>query len=138
MLAKVDAEKNPALARPISEAWARVRSTKPEPKIFWGFIEGERNRFLKNYEHGITRLRIFHGNEGGQVLALDLANATARAVQVGTLMSAPPSIPDRGVLSVLSDGPYAGNSEIAVAVEAVAWWEAYLHEIEQAANPDVA
>jgi hypothetical protein len=134
VLAKVDAEADPALARLVAQAWTRIQSTKPEPKIFWGFIESERNRFLKNYEHGITRLKVFHTTEGGQALVLDIANS-GKLVQMGTLRSAPPHVPDRGILSVLSDGPFAGRPEREVALEAVAWWDAYLREIEQAADP---
>ncbi|MEX3982138.1 hypothetical protein AB4Y45_24530 [Paraburkholderia sp. EG287A] len=66
VLDKVDAESSPEMRRAIREKWSELTATRPEPMIFWGFIEAERNRFLKNYEHGIERtLTIASSQPGG-------------------------------------------------------------------------
>src|SRR5918996_909674 len=49
VLQKVDVEASPAMAQAVTEAWTRMNASKPEPRIFWGFIEEERNNILKGY-----------------------------------------------------------------------------------------
>lgn len=36
----------------INHAWDKLKARKPDPKIFWDFIEAERNNVLKVYEFG--------------------------------------------------------------------------------------
>ena len=129
VLDKVDCAANRHLKAASTECWNELNRSKPEPAIFWGFIEGERNRFLKNYEHGITRLQIIRTGDPNTVLALDLANA-GKGTQLVSAYNIPPEIPDRAVMSVLADGPFAGQSESKVASEAVEWWNEYLNKVE--------
>src|SRR5450759_1169232 len=49
VLDKVDAESSPAMCRAIAEAWRGLPASKPEPRIFWDFIDAERNNVLKEY-----------------------------------------------------------------------------------------
>ena len=89
VLGKVDSTHSPEMAAAIARSWSRLVESKPEPAIFWGFIDSERNRFLKNYEHGITRMRIFRSSgPAPQVLAVDLANASAKAARTGVCADA--------------------------------------------------
>jgi len=46
---KVDAESSPAMHRAIADAWRGLGASKPEPIIFWDFIDAERNNVLKEY-----------------------------------------------------------------------------------------
>ena len=133
VLSKVDAPTDDRLAETVANAWSRLVASRPEPVIFWGFIETERNRILKNYEHGITRLRIVRAaDDTPRVLfALDMANASGKAIQLVNAFEIPADVPDRGVFSVLSDGPFAGRSERAVAEDAIRWWDGYLSGIER-------
>jgi hypothetical protein len=135
VLAKVDAERDRHLAATVNAEWKKLTDTRPEPKIFWGFIESERNRLLKNYEHGITRLKVLRTDSPLQTLGLDLANA-GKAVQLVSLRDVPPEVPDNAVVSFLSDGPYAGRPESEVATEAIEWWEQYLLNIERSSRAD--
>jgi hypothetical protein len=128
VLLKVDASTDPKLASAVETCWAELNRSKPDPVIFWGFIDSERNRFLKNYEHGITRVRIFRTSSPHNVLALDLANAE-KGVQLLSVR-VPDDVQDRSIVSVLSDGPFAGTPEIEVATRAIDWWEQYLARIE--------
>jgi hypothetical protein len=132
VLSKVDAPSDLRLAQIVSDAWSGLVASRPQPAIFWGFIEAERNRILKNYEHGITRVRVFRAPDTQRVLlALDMANASSKAVQVVNAFDVPADVPDRGVFSALSDGPFAGRSERSVAEEAIQWWDCCLSAIEQ-------
>src|ERR1035437_960735 len=49
VLRNVDAPTDPILESVITEAWSKLSHTKPEPAIFWRFIEDERNNILKEY-----------------------------------------------------------------------------------------
>ena len=118
VLSKVDAATSRFLRRAIEEKWKALSQSKPEPTIFWGFIEFERNRFLKNYEHGIKRTFVAQGAElEGKTIRTTFDCGNARGV----------TFSDAGNLeSRLSDGPYSGQSERKVAWEAYHWWAAYL------------
>ena len=55
VLQKVDAPSDPAVSRAVAEAWDRLCRSRPEPEIFWEFIESERNSVVKQYEFGFDR-----------------------------------------------------------------------------------
>jgi len=122
VLKKVDAATSPELKRAIDEKWTELIASKPEPKIFWGFIEYERNRFLKEYEHGITRTVTVASLVPDVFITLDLANARG-----GTFSPLP--APE----SYLSTGPFARRNEKDVAWEAYRWWQEYLRDVEHRA-----
>lgn len=127
VLAKVDAPSDPLLRAVVDQKWRELVAKRPEPKIFWGFIEFERNRFLKDYEHGITRELVvpgpeFNGNE--TTIHVDVGNSRGGEVD-----------PGRELQSVLSSGPFAGQRERAVAWQAYDWWVDYLNEVDRLANP---
>lgn len=50
VLDKVDRKKSAELSDKVREAWVELKASKPQPEIFWGFIEEERNLVLKQYE----------------------------------------------------------------------------------------
>ena len=129
VLSKVDSENDARISEASAICWKEINLTKPEPAIFWGFIDSERNRFLKNYEHGITRVQIIRTEDPNTVWALDLANA-GKATQLVSVFGVPTSTPDRSVISILSGGPFAGQPEAQVAAQAIAWWDAYLTKVE--------
>src|ERR1041384_3190884 len=53
VLANIDAASSAYAKREIDNAWQKLRSSKPEPKIFWRFIEEGRNLVLKEYQLGV-------------------------------------------------------------------------------------
>lgn len=127
VLDKVDGESTPHVRRAVDEKWRELTRTKPEPRIFWSFIEHERNRFLKNYEHGIVRTFTYIGpDHDGQttVLVEDLSNARG-----GSSFSEEALFETR-----ISDGPYAGQHERDVALEAHDWWKSYLDAVDSLAR----
>ena len=115
------------MEKAVDEWWCSLKSTKPEPAIFWGFIEEARNRVIKLYEHGLTRDLVVPGPllEGKQTtITIDQAN-----MRGGRITS------DAGrVESQLTSGPFAGQSEREVATKACRWWKDTLDKIDARAR----
>src|SRR5262245_54359762 len=49
VLEKVDGKSSPGMARAVKAEFARLKRERGENKIFWDFIERERNNVLKEY-----------------------------------------------------------------------------------------
>lgn len=122
VLEKVDKNSSPGMKKAINEKWVELQASRPEPQIFWGFIEYERNRFLKNYEHGISRSITVPAVTKGYFLKVDCGNSQEGLYSPGSKLD-----------SKISDGPYAGCSEKDIAWQAYDWWVAYLNEIDKLA-----
>ena len=129
VLEKCDAAADPHLSKAVDASWKELNASKPEPPIFWGFIDAERNRFLKNYEHGLHSVQIYRTGNSTTVKALDLANAGI-ATQLITVHNVPLAVPDRSIISILSDGPFVGRPHAVIAALAIEWWEQYLSRVE--------
>lgn len=123
VLSKVDAETSPALRSAIEAKWLELVASKPEPAIFWGFIEAERNRFLKNYEHGITRELVAQGPVlDGQPTRIVVDVGNAQGGEFG---------PGKKLESRISSGTFAGRSEREIAWLAHDWWQEYLNAVDR-------
>ncbi len=135
VLSKVDREESDSLRRSIDKHWSALQRSKPDPAIFWHFIEFERNRFLKNYEHGILRRRVFFSNQGDMPIAIDLANSrSSMKVQVVNAGAIPATAEHGQIVSTIATGPFAGRREQELAQEAIAWWAAYLDAVDRDAR----
>lgn len=124
VLDKVDAQRSTAMERAIKEKWKELQSSRPEPPIFWDFIEGARNRFLKNYEHGISRWMMFPSVDGNFKIIFDMANSSG--------MLGASSVEARG--SRLVSTQFVGKNEKQVAWMAHDWWKTYLDEVDYLAD----
>ena len=51
VLEKVDAKSCPELKEANNDWWKDLKSTKPNPAIFWQFIDSDRDAILKEYDH---------------------------------------------------------------------------------------
>lgn len=51
VLHKVDGKRSERLREAIDELWGRLKKRGKRDRIFWGFIDRERNLVLKQYEH---------------------------------------------------------------------------------------
>ena len=118
-LDKVDSCKSDGLGTAVAHKWKELTGSRPEPELFLGFIEHERNRLLKNYEHGISRTLISRYSSGEKVMLFDAGNAQGAILSNGTEIE-----------SYISDGPFAGRSEDEVGWDAVRWWHSYLDEVD--------
>lgn len=61
VLAKVDAENSGTHKKIIQEMWDSVKKNRNESRIFWEFVENERNNILKTYSFGA---KLVHDSEG--------------------------------------------------------------------------
>lgn len=131
VLVNVDSQQSPAMAAAIRKKWDELQASKPEPAIFWGFIEAERNYFLKSGEHGVLR---------GFDLAMYSEDASPVSMKTMIVVSRSSGIDTRGIptplRSLLDRGPFKGRHELDVAKEAAAWWTDYLASIDQLASVD--
>ncbi len=125
VLEKVDADTSPAMRAVITKKWKQLNQTKPSPEIFWGFIEEERNRFLKNYKHGIVRELVISGPIMDEVQTTLRINVGDGGGEIGS---------GKNLRSFISSGPFAGKSEREVAWQAYDWWDSYLNEIDALMN----
>lgn len=106
VLDKVDAEQDEHLARIIRSKYASWKEHRSANRIFWDFIEDERNRVLKEYSVGFL--------SGPIKLAAD--------DEVYEL--------DENLFCPLSDGAFAGEDCRDILKSAIDWWEVQLAEIE--------
>lgn len=119
VLINVDAKASPVMSRAIDEKWQQLQSSKPEPEIFWGFIRYERNRFLKDYEHSVSRSLTVPALVADCHIVVDGANSRGGEFTPGAEFD-----------SFIVDGPYAGCYEKDVAWQAHEWWVSYLGEVD--------
>ena len=106
VLAAVDVKINPQYKRAIADAWDRLSRSKPNPEIFWAFIDRERHNIVHEYEVG-----------AGQGATVHLGQS--RPVERHYLMNT---------------GPFAGRDQREILREAIIWWETYLNDIDRAAR----
>ena len=123
VLNKVDGPSNCRMGLAVEKRWQQISSTKPEPSIFWNFIEDERNSILKEYRFMPTRYA-----SGSGVTSISTSTAD------GKVATATSDKPGEIELHVFYDGPFTGRPLIEVAAEAIAWWKAYLGVVDDLAK----
>lgn len=106
VLRKIDSSISPAYKRAIDEAWDELGSTKPEPLIFWQFIEAERNNIIHEYKVGAGQ---------GATVHIGQNKPTEHHYFINT-------------------GPFAGRDQRHVLQEAIIWWEDYLDRVDREAK----
>jgi hypothetical protein len=117
VLNKVDREVNPEGRIVIDNAWEELRGSKPEPKIFWKFIEDERNNILKAYNFGPrTNITVRPGTI--------LVNQVTR--KISSLPSSPTTFEH-----IMSSGAFKGKDSLQLCSEAITFWEEYLSCIDR-------
>lgn len=106
VLDKVDSKQNKKLKYAISNAYDSWKRDRAANRMFWDFIEDERNRVLKEYEIGFLSGPI-PVMASGQSFTLD-----------------------ENLFCPISDGEFAGEDCRDILKQAIAWWEEQLREIE--------
>jgi hypothetical protein len=124
VLDHVDGERTPELRRAIDNGYGKLKASKPDPHIFWSFIEDERNVILKEY-----RFRGVHASGSGVTSLTASSFKTRRQFTVTS-----DRIADELNLHVFDEGPFAGRNHVDVAAEAVQWWKRYLDHIDALAR----
>ena len=88
----------------IKNEWAELNKSKPDPPIFWEFVDKVRNNIVHEY--------IIHAEQGATVF-------------IGQ------NKPTENHYTI-NDGYYKGYDQRDLLKEAIEWWEAYIDRIDQA------
>lgn len=118
VLDKVDSNSDPKIKIAVEQKWENLKKSKPEPKIFWGFIEEGRNNILKEYELGEQT-----------TLTVETPLYNARTGEQVSMIGQEPRPPSYQYL--VKFGPFTGKSQKKVISEAIKWWEDYLDDIDR-------
>jgi len=121
VLEKVDAKSSRAMAQAVKEGFADLKATAPEPRLFWAFIEEERNNILKEYRSSAKQ------------------NVTVRPGTIGINLKTGEEFevaPSRSTLyeHVMGEGAFAGRDPRDLVREAIEWWRKYLDGIDHRAG----
>lgn len=103
VLSKEDSRAGLAMAQAVDSEWDNLKTTKPEPRIFWQFIEDERNNVLKAYQF-----------RAGQSVIIRIGGPTTYTYE-------------------MTSGPFVGRDPRALVSEAIDWWELYLDKVDRRA-----
>lgn len=123
VLQKVDTEGTVA-KEVVAAAYSRWKEERSENRIFWDFIDQERNNILKEYQSSVA--------DSAEV-SLVIANpATGRSSHKSDEML---SILDENMFRPITDGFGEGEDARDVYRDAVAWWDAELRRIEAKISP---
>ncbi|MGB2895965.1 MAG: hypothetical protein WBB65_07375 [Anaerolineales bacterium] len=120
VLDKRDKLKDEWMATAIDNAWSELKQTKPEPRIFWEFIEEERNNVLKLYEFGAKE------------------NITVRPgaisinLDTGEQVSSPSG--ETTYDHFVAGGPLEGFTPDEAVAQAIEWWCSYLDRVDREAT----
>ncbi len=118
VLDKVDAARSPIHRSVIDSWWTDLKETKPDPAIFWAFIDDERNLIVKEY-----RTRAGQGvTVSGAVIEIDVRTKTQKIE---------PSRPATYHYT-MNNGLFTGRDQRELIAEALAWWESQLDAINAA------
>ncbi len=120
VLDKVDGPTDSRLAEAISRQYKLLKSSLPEPQIYWGFIDDERNIVIKEY-----KFRAYNAASGVGVSWLSMTNP-----KTGDVMTIKANRYHEAHVHLLIDGPFEGRREVDVAAEAIQWWKSYLDSID--------
>jgi hypothetical protein len=127
VLDKVDSTRSATVKAAIDAWWIKLKQTRPEPAIFWQFIEQERNTVVKQYTY--TRSRTAHcdppRSPGKPNLCIDVTYKRADRLQLSGF---------EFTNSERMTGPFKGKHEREVAELAIAWWHEQLDAIDRAAG----
>jgi len=107
VLRNIDSRNDEKLKRVVDDKFEAWRQNREKSKVFWEFINEERNSILKEYEFRFDFAPIVTTAESDH------------AWRVGSNLYCP-----------VAEGVYAGEDVRDVLKEAVAWWRRELQEIE--------
>jgi hypothetical protein len=119
---RVDAVSSEGLTRNATKWWKELNASKPEPRIFWEFIDKERNLILKESEI-----------RAGQSVTGVLTGVQAQALVAGQ-KPVPPLVetPPRAEYSYqMNEGYYVGRDPRELIDEAIAWWHRQIQVLEE-------
>jgi hypothetical protein len=124
VLDNVDSKRSAAFSKVIKGKFADLKKTKPEPLIFWEFIERERNNLLKEYRTAARQ-------------NVTIRPGVARLF-LGAGSPSPREPADEGLPPlyehVMAEGSFNGQDPRDLVARAIEWWKKYLDEIDVAVD----
>jgi hypothetical protein len=117
VLDKVDGKVSDAARKVIDSEWQELKRSEPEPRIFWGFIEAERNSVLKAYEIGA----------GVNVTVRPGVAWFNRATGESGSGSGGPTTFE----AFMRSGPFEGQDPLELCRDAIRFWTEYLDMIDR-------
>lgn len=121
-LHKEDTQADQALEKAVSSWWRALKDGKPQPAIFWDFIERDRNLLLKEATLTVGQ-SAFVRVAGAQVTAFAGRDTAPPS-------KCTPAGPSVTVTYHMNSGPYQGWEPRVLVDRAIAWWDAELAGIE--------
>jgi hypothetical protein len=104
----------------IDAAWDRLKATKPEPRIFHDFIDGERTQVVHFYEV-----------RAGVNITVRPGPATFGGMMFGAYGGGGATTFDY----IMREGPFRGRDPLELSREAIAFWRDYLDAIDRTTAP---
>jgi hypothetical protein len=121
-----DARSDPRLNKAQSAWLIRLKAKKPDPHIFWEFIDRDRNKLLKEAE--LTVRRIFQDSLHDGIGLADSFDGQRLP------LPAPRSPPPTSICTYqMKSGRFVGQDPRDLVKDAIEWWEKQLDDIEQEA-----
>ena len=114
-----DGARSPEMRAAVDAKWAELKLRSRDDKIFWEFIDAERQGILHAYEFTASQSVTVFPQVGGLV-----ANASGSRV-----LAAPRAV----YTSTMALGPFQGQAPKDVAAAALKWWHAYLDDVDRRA-----
>jgi len=111
VLYKVDAASSPAFGQAVNAAYRRWQQDREANKIFWLFIDDERNSVLKQADPGVYPLPNEVAIEPGLVYELDF-----------------------DIFAPMIRGPWKGEDCRDVVAKAIKWWRCELSRVQNEAG----
>jgi hypothetical protein len=118
VLDKVDGEISPSYRSAIDSWWFKLNESKPEPNIFWQFIDKERNSVIKQYRNPVCT---------GVTVRVPTVYFDMKTGEHWTVPD--PSLPVLYNYSI-SSGPFEGKDHRDILREAIEWWGYELDTID--------
>ena len=119
VLKDIDAKQDDYLKKASDDAWYKLKSSKPDPLIFYGFIDLERHNVVHLYRIGAR-------------LNTEIVPGSGRLSFYGESQQG--LIGSTSYKSSILSGVFSGRDAIEVCREAIGFWKDYLDKVEAAAQ----
>jgi hypothetical protein len=134
VLEKEDATSDARLKKVQRSWWRDLNTTKPNPTIFWEFIDRDRNLLLKEAELTVGHsAEVFYGQHRPQTHARPQTHEQIVPEPLPYLIDHLEPPPRAIYTYQLNSGCFAGQDPRDLVRDAIEWWEKQLDDIEQKA-----
>ena len=118
VLKNVDGEASDHARKTIDERWRSWKAFRHDHRIFWEFIENERNYILKQYAFGAEQ----------QENVLALSDGTVPVLSDGSILGLAPQL-------LMQTGSFEGADGPKLVAQAIDWWDEQLRLIAERLGP---